>query len=144
MDLGSTVKEQEDTSPGLQAEQHELPPLPTNRKRRNLCGCFIHCCLIAVFLGLVSCSLLSISLFVIGNNHVYEAQPFRNSTSGCVLHASKSDSSTSIQLGDVWWCDFVVWTMSAVAIISAVMLLVFLGCTVCSLFIGVSPYVKYA
>ena len=137
MNLGSAVQEQEDLSPGLQPEQHELPPLPASRKKHNLCGCCVHCCLIAVFFGLVCCCVTSVALFVIGNNRIPQIQTFQNSSSGCVLHASKDDHN-SPQLGEVWWCYFVIWTMAAVAIISAIMFFVAICCTICSLSIGVS------
>lgn len=143
MNIGSAVhvQEQEELSPGLQAEQHDVPPLPTNRRKKDICGCFTHCCLSVVFLGLVCCSLLSLSLFAIGDHYINKVHTFENSTSGCVLHASKSDSSSIPQLGEVWWCEFVVWTMATVAIISAVMFFVSLGCTACSLLLEISAYV---
>ena len=122
MNLSSHLEYQNDTfedddQPSqLQKERHELPALP--KANKNSAG-VINCCLGCVFVVVICFSLITLSVFAVGDNSVKVAMNNNYNTSGCVLFGFYNRTyDPPLQFGNSKTCMFVIWGMAGISFIN--------------------------
>ena len=125
MDFYNKQEVEDDEEPlVLGNERHNLPIIVKRRviiKNRNLSGIVLNVILLIPFLLVMAGSITSLSLFAYENNRVHAHSVYNNDTYGyCVLFATYDESSTpAFRFGDNVTCALVVYSLVAIAVVTA-------------------------